>query len=236
MAKIENIQQATAAFHTLRPFIGASQIEAMADVCRGEERRYMFSKLSELVDTVQTMPKTYETDGQGDAAIVRLHYFVGGCDWYITERDMLRRAAPSVRPRRPGHGLPGTGIYQHRRDYSSGGGARFALVRKAVGRALMARQWQRQIQQQEKHLGPFPASGKPRSRAAHRAAEGVSPHSGFDRLSDKRHDAERRVVLVAARLIGGASSPVGSLSGCSKTDSRNRSPFSWHHQFVIASV
>lgn len=89
MTKIENIQQATAAFKTLRPFICASQIEAMADVCRGEERRYMFSKLVELVDTIATMHKTYETDGQGDAAIVRLHYFVGGCDWYITERDLL---------------------------------------------------------------------------------------------------------------------------------------------------
>lgn len=89
MTKIENITQATAAFRILRPFIGSAQIEAMADVCRGEERRYMFSKLSELLDTIATMPKTFETDGQGDAAIVRLHYFVGGCDWYITERDML---------------------------------------------------------------------------------------------------------------------------------------------------
>lgn len=87
MTRIENIQQATEAFRTLRPFIGSSQIEVMADVCRGEERRYMFSKLAELVETVQTMPKTYETDGADDP-IIHLHYFVGGCDWYIVERDI----------------------------------------------------------------------------------------------------------------------------------------------------
>jgi hypothetical protein len=34
------------------------------------------------------MPKTYETDGQGDEAIAHLHYFTSGFDWYITERDM----------------------------------------------------------------------------------------------------------------------------------------------------
>ena len=33
------------------------------------------------------MPKTYATDGQGDQAIAHLHYFTGGCDWYITETD-----------------------------------------------------------------------------------------------------------------------------------------------------
>ena len=33
------------------------------------------------------MAKTYETDGQGDEALVVLHYFMGGSDWYIVERD-----------------------------------------------------------------------------------------------------------------------------------------------------
>jgi hypothetical protein len=31
---------------------------------------------------------SYETDGQGDNAVVYLHYFLNGCDWYITEKDM----------------------------------------------------------------------------------------------------------------------------------------------------
>ena len=33
------------------------------------------------------MPQTYEQDGKGDRAIVYLHYFYGGMDWYITEKD-----------------------------------------------------------------------------------------------------------------------------------------------------
>lgn len=34
-----------------------------------------------------TTPDLYEQDGKGDAAIVYAHYFVGGCDWLITEYD-----------------------------------------------------------------------------------------------------------------------------------------------------
>lgn len=30
----------------------------------------------------------YQTDGQGDQAVVQLHYYTQGCDWDITERDM----------------------------------------------------------------------------------------------------------------------------------------------------
>jgi len=42
------------------------------------------------------MPKTYETAGQGKAAVAQLHYFIGGCDWYITERDMLAEQHQAV--------------------------------------------------------------------------------------------------------------------------------------------
>jgi len=84
--QITNQTDATAAFKILRQFIGSSQIEAMADVCRGEEKGFMFSKLGELLNTLETMPQTYQTDGQGQAAIAHLHYFINGCDWYITDR------------------------------------------------------------------------------------------------------------------------------------------------------
>jgi hypothetical protein len=87
--KITNITEATAAFKQLRRFIGSAQIEAMADMCRTEEKKFMYDKLAEVLNIVETMPKTYETDGQGKAAVVCLHYFIGGCDWYITERDMM---------------------------------------------------------------------------------------------------------------------------------------------------
>lgn len=55
---------------------------------RGEEGQFFRDKLTELAGIVEAMPKTGETDGIGDAAIVHLHYFAGGqASWYITEKD-----------------------------------------------------------------------------------------------------------------------------------------------------
>ena len=90
MTTISNQTEANAAFRTLRQFIGATQIEAMSYVTRAEEKQFVFDKLGEMVNIVSTMPKTYETDGQGQAAVVYLHYFINGFDWYITEKDMER--------------------------------------------------------------------------------------------------------------------------------------------------
>lgn len=88
MTTINNISQATAAFNALRGFVSPAQMSEMASVCRSEEKKFMFDKLAGLVDTIATMPKTYETDGQGSAAVAFLHYFARDCDWYITEKDM----------------------------------------------------------------------------------------------------------------------------------------------------
>jgi hypothetical protein len=74
----------------LRAFIGVSQLQAIGHGLRSEERQFFIEKLEELAQQVTTMPKTYEQDGKGDNAIVTLHYFKDGADWYITERDMER--------------------------------------------------------------------------------------------------------------------------------------------------
>ncbi len=79
---------AAKALHTLRGFIGRSQLRAIDAGAWGEERQFFFDKLVELGDRVATMPKTYEQDGMGDQAVAHLHYFTGGFDWYITEKDM----------------------------------------------------------------------------------------------------------------------------------------------------
>ena len=76
------------AMQTLRRFIPAVQMQTIGDLCKGEEGEYFRDKLASVANLVATMPKTYEQDGMGDNAIVHLHYFTGGCDWYITERDM----------------------------------------------------------------------------------------------------------------------------------------------------
>jgi len=80
--------EAAQALNDLRGFIGRSQLYAIADAARGEEKQFFFDKLVEMAGIVRTMPKTHETDGHGESATVHLHYFMGGMDWYITEKDM----------------------------------------------------------------------------------------------------------------------------------------------------
>ena len=82
------IKQATQAAITLASFMAPSQLGYMGSMCRGEEGEFFKAKMVELAETVTTMPKTYEQDGKGDDAVAYLHYFMGGGDWYITEKDM----------------------------------------------------------------------------------------------------------------------------------------------------
>ena len=78
---------AVKALTILRGFIGRRQLLVIGDLCYGEERQFFIDKLVELAELVGSMPVTFQTDGQGDQAIVQLHYFTTGADWYITERD-----------------------------------------------------------------------------------------------------------------------------------------------------
>lgn len=72
---------------TVRPFIGSIQLRILTAACRGEEKDFFIAKLNELAERIRTMPQSYDTNGQGEAAIVHLHYFRGSLDFYITERD-----------------------------------------------------------------------------------------------------------------------------------------------------
>ena len=75
------------AINTIAPFIGTAQTWAIVNGCKGEEREFFKGKILELAETIATMPKSYETDGQGKEAVAILHYFLNGWDWYITEKD-----------------------------------------------------------------------------------------------------------------------------------------------------
>lgn len=77
----------TDAIKILRQYMAQPQLEVMAEGCYGEEGEFFAEKLFELAAQIRDMPKTYEQDGKGDDAIVTLHYFLGGMDWYITEKD-----------------------------------------------------------------------------------------------------------------------------------------------------
>jgi hypothetical protein len=80
--------KAASAFANLRPFMSSSQLAALATVCAGEEGDFFRQMLVNLDKRITDMPVTYDQDGLGDEAIVYLHYFYGGSDWYITEKDM----------------------------------------------------------------------------------------------------------------------------------------------------
>jgi hypothetical protein len=84
---MNGLTEGKAALEELRQFIGKSQLAALRELFRGEERHYFFDKACELRDLVANMPKTYEQEGKGDGAIIYLHYFIGNCNWYITEKD-----------------------------------------------------------------------------------------------------------------------------------------------------
>jgi hypothetical protein len=71
----------------LSRFIGSTQSDVINVLCQGEEKQFYYDKLVELANIVETMPVTYQTDGQGDQAIIQLHYFTPSADFYITERD-----------------------------------------------------------------------------------------------------------------------------------------------------
>ena len=70
-----------------RQFVGPAQRAALYDAIGGEEGKFFGEKIAEVMHFVETMPKTYEQESMGGAALVYLHYFRGGQDWFITERD-----------------------------------------------------------------------------------------------------------------------------------------------------
>ena len=71
----------------LRFFMPKGQIAAIGTCLRGEERFAMADVVLRVEQVVRSMPKSYETDGQGGQALVLLHYFRGSVDAWITERD-----------------------------------------------------------------------------------------------------------------------------------------------------
>jgi len=74
-------------FSTMIHFISISQLCTLQAYLTGEERQYFLSLLNDLKDKILKMPKPYETTEQGINALASLHYFQGGSDWYIVEKD-----------------------------------------------------------------------------------------------------------------------------------------------------
>lgn len=79
----------TVALNNLANFVSKSQLNILYDLIhKSEESSYFVEKVVDLDHLISNMPKTYEQDGKGEQAVAYLHYFRGGMDWYITEKDM----------------------------------------------------------------------------------------------------------------------------------------------------
>ena len=92
------------ALSSIEKIIPKSQIESLNQIFRGEESMFALETVIKLSDTFQTMHKTCEQDGMGKKAIAHLHYFTGGMDWYITEKDMGDEQIQAFGSANLGHG------------------------------------------------------------------------------------------------------------------------------------
>lgn len=73
----------------LRTIINTQQLDCMIELLGGEESDWFRDIIMLYAHRLRTMPKTYEQQDAKDPTVY-LHYFNGGSDWWITERDMER--------------------------------------------------------------------------------------------------------------------------------------------------
>ena len=84
--KIASAKQALVTM--LGNFIGRNQAAVLGDLLRGEERLAIAEQILSVWETIKTMPVSYEMDGKEQKDVtVQLHYFLGGMDVWVTEKD-----------------------------------------------------------------------------------------------------------------------------------------------------
>jgi len=71
----------------LATLTGPRQRAGLLSLLAGEEGEHYENALANVSRVWETMPKTYETEGQGRAAVAHLHFFLGAADWWIVEKD-----------------------------------------------------------------------------------------------------------------------------------------------------
>jgi hypothetical protein len=75
-------------FQRVQPFLGRLQARLVETLIRtSEERDFFIGKMVELESLIGSMPGTYEQRELGMNSIAHLHYFTGGADWWIIEKD-----------------------------------------------------------------------------------------------------------------------------------------------------
>ena len=74
---------------TLKNFMPHRQTQTLKSALNGDEAERFADIILELSERIKSMPKMYETDGQGRNVLAQLHYFVNNYDAYIVEKDAI---------------------------------------------------------------------------------------------------------------------------------------------------
>lgn len=83
----DRIALGISALESLDAFMPGRQRRTVLElILTSEERDFFIDKMVELAALAQQIPEIGQTDGQGDDAIVHLHYFGHG-DWWVVEKS-----------------------------------------------------------------------------------------------------------------------------------------------------
>ncbi|KGG84413.1 hypothetical protein P245_24380 [Comamonas thiooxydans] len=85
--KAAEMAAATTAIKAVRPFMSRQQMAVMAAGLRDSEGSSFMESFVKMAGVIEAMPKTYEQSDKGGQAVAHLHYFLGGSDWFIFEKD-----------------------------------------------------------------------------------------------------------------------------------------------------
>lgn len=84
-------KQLSQAMATVQPFMSLEQFKMLSTLANdAKEAQFYQQQFIDLAEYIEVLPETYEQDGQGDEAIVYLHYFCHGSHWFIIEKDIAR--------------------------------------------------------------------------------------------------------------------------------------------------
>lgn len=82
-----SMDEGLSALQRIKAFMSPQQLNSVTGLMHGEEGCFFIDKMIELDRRIADMPVTYGQSEERDP-IAYLHYFLGGSDWYITEKDM----------------------------------------------------------------------------------------------------------------------------------------------------
>lgn len=72
---------------THRKYFSKMQLAIFQMIETTGDGAYVLEQVTKVVRVISTMPRTYATQEEEDP-VVYLHYFLGACDWWITELDI----------------------------------------------------------------------------------------------------------------------------------------------------